>query len=63
MGFADLVLFPMLKKIQSFAVLELKNSVTGEHASPLALTKSPEAPPRGFAPTPVMVPVAAAKLS
>jgi hypothetical protein len=63
MGFADLVWFPMLKKIQSFAVLELKNSVTGEHASPLVLTKSPETPPSGFAPTLVSAPVAAAKLS
>jgi hypothetical protein len=62
MGFADLVLFPMLKKIQSFDVLGLKISVTGEHASPLALTRSPETPPSGFAPTPVRMPVAA-KLS
>src|ERR1700676_3189691 len=31
--------FPMLKKIQSVAVVVLKNSVTGEHAAPLRVVR------------------------
>jgi hypothetical protein len=43
MGAAAMVRFPRLKKIQSLATpvpppLGLLNSVTGEHASPLAVT-------------------------
>jgi hypothetical protein len=50
---AVLALFPMLKKIQSTEVPVLKNSVTGEQASPLAPAKLVKA-----VPTPVTTPEA-----
>jgi hypothetical protein len=64
---ALLARFPTLKKIQSLATpdpppLGLKNSVTGEHASPVALAK-PVPAGQVVVPTPLRMPVAAAKLS
>src|ERR1700730_16330051 len=58
MAFPALVLLPMLKKIQSFAEVVLKNSVTGAQASPLALTKSPERPPSQLVPSLIRMPLA-----